>query len=181
MLVSFTLLSSAYAATYQSQICGEQVRLFSRLTATRAPDHSAEQCSFQVRKVSSRLCHSDLRMQGNADISLRLWKIVFPNGITDVHTPAISRRGSKSSLATQNSTEPSKNGHAPATMPNPITAPRKGGIFRGWSTLSATPRGSGTTTPVFIEDGPVEEFIVSGTAFGKRGSRGSSQRIHLSS
>ncbi|KZV71865.1 hypothetical protein PENSPDRAFT_650290 [Peniophora sp. CONT] len=96
----------------------------------------------------------------------KLWKIVFPNGVSDINTPAISRKGSKSSLATQNSADASKNGHAPATMPSPITSTKRGGLFRGWSTLTATPRGSGTSTPVPMEDGPAEELIVSGTAFG---------------
>ncbi|KAI9445960.1 hypothetical protein H4582DRAFT_2116603 [Lactarius indigo] len=95
----------------------------------------------------------------------KLYKIVFPNGIDAYDTPsasnASSRQGSLLSVAAQQVLS------SPAT---PVSASsRSSGFFsRLGLSRGATPSGATTPTSIAVpaEDGPIEDLIVSGTAFG---------------
>lgn len=101
--------------------------------------------------------------------SYRLYKIVFPNGLDAYDTPtasnASSRQGSLVNIAAQQVL------YSPLTPMSAVSAisSRSMGFFsRLGLSRSATP--SGASTPMSIsspaEDGPLEDLIVSGTAFG---------------
>lgn len=98
----------------------------------------------------------------------KLYKIVFPNGIDAYDTPsasnASSRQGSLLSVAAQHVLS------SPATPVSTISASSRSSGFFSRLGLSRAATPSGATTPtsttVPAEDGPIEDLIVSGTAFG---------------
>lgn len=98
----------------------------------------------------------------------KLYKIVFPNGLDAYDTPsasnASSRQGSLLSVAARQALS------SPATPTSTVSASSKSSSFFSLLGLSraATPSGATTPTSVFApaEDGPIEDLIVSGTAFG---------------
>ncbi|KAH9066161.1 hypothetical protein EDB87DRAFT_691104 [Lactarius vividus] len=98
----------------------------------------------------------------------KLYKIVFPNGIDAYDTPsasnASSRQGSLLSVAAQHVLT------SPATPTSTVSASSKSSGFFSRLGLSRVATPSGATTPTSImapaEDGPIEDLIVSGTAFG---------------
>ncbi|KAI9509593.1 hypothetical protein F5148DRAFT_1186348 [Russula earlei] len=99
----------------------------------------------------------------------KLYKIVFPNGLDIDESPApsnaSSRQGSLLSVAAQQVLS------SPSTPTSAISsASSKSTSFFGRLGLSraATPSGASTPTSVAppVEDGPIEDMIVSGTAFG---------------
>ncbi|ETW86282.1 hypothetical protein HETIRDRAFT_471663 [Heterobasidion irregulare TC 32-1] len=111
----------------------------------------------------------------------KIYKTVFPAGLDAYATPAASRRPSrKPSTVSLASQAPSTASTASSALP-PAASPasassvslssRATGFFGRWgSSLTASPR---PATPVALaapavegEDGPVEELIVSGAAFG---------------
>ncbi|KAI9451329.1 hypothetical protein BJY52DRAFT_1298611 [Lactarius psammicola] len=96
-----------------------------------------------------------------------LYKIVFPNGLDAYDTPsasnASSRQGSLLSVAAQHVLS------SPATPTSTISASSKSSGFFSRLGLSRAATPSGATTPTSMtvpaEDGPIEDLIVSGTAF----------------
>ncbi|KAH8984025.1 hypothetical protein EDB92DRAFT_1888640 [Lactarius akahatsu] len=98
----------------------------------------------------------------------KLYKIVFPNGIDAYDTPsasnASSRQGSLLSVAAQHVLS------SPATPVSTVSASSRSSGFFSRLGLSRAATPSGATTPtsttVPAEDGPIEDLIVSGTAFG---------------
>ncbi|KIK39840.1 hypothetical protein CY34DRAFT_88473 [Suillus luteus UH-Slu-Lm8-n1] len=99
------------------------------------------QCLYELNRRNS--AHSKFN---------KLFKTVYPNGLQSYATPATtplpSRRGSDGSLVTQT---------------NLTTAP-KSGFFSRWFTPSNSAAAPGTITNP--PSGPVEELVLSGTAFG---------------
>lgn len=85
----------------------------------------------------------------------KLFKTVYPNGLqfyaTPATTPLPSRKGSDGSL------------HSSVIQSKPTTAP-KSGFFSRWFTPSTSVAAPGTITNP--PSGPVEELVLSGTAFG---------------
>ena len=101
----------------------------------------------------------------------RLYKIVFPNGLDQYDTPsasnASSRQGSLLSVAAHQALA------SPATPTSTVSASsRSSTSFFSRLGLSRAATPSGATTPTSVmapaEDGPIEEMIISGTAFGTR-------------
>ncbi|KAH9070953.1 hypothetical protein EDB83DRAFT_2365501 [Lactarius deliciosus] len=98
----------------------------------------------------------------------KLYKVVFPNGIDAYDTPSVSnassRQGSLLSVAAQHVLS------NPATPVSTISASSRSSGFFSRLGLSRAATPSGATTPtsttVPAEDGPIEDLIVSGTAFG---------------
>ncbi|KAI0056452.1 hypothetical protein BV25DRAFT_1903221 [Artomyces pyxidatus] len=99
----------------------------------------------------------------------KLYKTVFPQGLDAYATPATSHPPSRQpSLLSVSS-----GGHTPSVTPSPTSASSKSsGFFGRWGgTLTVSRSVSGTTTPnsytsVVPDDGPIEDLIISGTAFG---------------
>ncbi|KAA1469289.1 hypothetical protein DENSPDRAFT_864071 [Dentipellis sp. KUC8613] len=101
----------------------------------------------------------------------KLYKTVYPNGIDQFATPAASRQPSpKPSVSSLRSQVPSVSGATPVT-PGSNSNSSKSGFFGKWgSTLSLPSRSvSGASSPASTysgEDGPIEDLIMSGSAFG---------------
>ncbi|THH16482.1 hypothetical protein EW146_g4161 [Bondarzewia mesenterica] len=105
----------------------------------------------------------------------RLYKIVFPVGVDDYATPATSRAPSRKpsnlSLKSHATSIASANSFSAASTALSIST-KSTGFFGRWGTsLTISRASSGASTPVtpttpLPEDGPVEELIVSGAAFG---------------
>jgi hypothetical protein len=95
---------------------------------------------------------------------IRLYKAVFPTGLDDyktpTHTRAPSRKSSTPSVSSLSTT---------ATTPVDTPPPNKSSIFGRWGssslTVSKPPSPAESMDPAV--DGPIEELIVSGTAFGQ--------------
>ena len=95
----------------------------------------------------------------------RLYKTVFPTGLDDyttpAHSPVPSRKPSTPSLHSTSSG---------ATTPTLTAPPTKSSIFGRWGasslTVSKPPSPAGSIDPAV--DGPIEDFIVAGTAFGEQ-------------
>ncbi|KAI0309181.1 hypothetical protein OF83DRAFT_1288704 [Amylostereum chailletii] len=91
----------------------------------------------------------------------KLYKIVFPAGIDYIHTPSLSRKTSGASGNSKSSAA-----SAPV-IPTPVKTAKPSGFFGRWgSTLTVSQPVSGASSPIPADDGPIEELIVSGTAFG---------------
>lgn len=138
----------------------------------------AEYRTFQVLQVRT----TSFPNRAHADISFRLYKTVYPNGLDAYPTPATSASGSRApsmrsdassmlSVATTTAVPASM----PAT-PTSITPKRSGFFSRFTASASASPAVSRSSslnvsetsfssqTPVV--EGSVDELILSGTAFG---------------
>ncbi|KAI0280499.1 hypothetical protein BGY98DRAFT_1106773 [Russula aff. rugulosa BPL654] len=102
----------------------------------------------------------------------KLYKIVFPNGLDayDTPTPSIpsSRQGSLLSIAAHQALS-SPIPSTPASTASSISSKSIGFLGRLGLSRAATPSGASTPTSIAsptTEDGPVEDLIISGTAFG---------------
>ncbi len=101
----------------------------------------------------------------------RLYKIVFPNGLDayDTPTPSIpsSRQGSLLSIAAHQALS-SPSPSTPASTISSISSRSIGFLGRLGLSRAATPSGASTPTSIAppTEDGPIEDLIISGTAFG---------------
>lgn len=84
----------------------------------------------------------------------RLFKTVFPGGLDNYATPATSKAAS-----------PSPSIHSDSSSTHTTTPKQRSGFFGRWgaSTLSAPAANPVTSTP----DGPIEELVMSGVAFGE--------------
>ncbi|KAI0253518.1 outer membrane protein Iml2/Tetratricopeptide repeat protein 39 [Lactifluus subvellereus] len=99
----------------------------------------------------------------------KLYKIVFPNGLDNYDTPTPSndpsRHGSLLNVAVQQAlSSPS----TPTSIVSSISSKSTGFFSRLGLSRAATPSGASTPTSIAppAEDGPIEDLIVSGTAFG---------------
>lgn len=101
----------------------------------------------------------------------KLYKIVFPNGLDayDTPTPSIpsSRQGSLLSIAAHQALS-SPSPSTPASTISSISSKSIGFLGRLGLSRAATPSGASTPTSIAppTEDGPIEDLIISGTAFG---------------
>ncbi|KAF8489806.1 hypothetical protein F5888DRAFT_1929649 [Russula emetica] len=101
----------------------------------------------------------------------RLYKIVFPNGLDayDTPTPSIpsSRQGSLLSIAAHQALS-SPSPSTPASTVSSISSKSIGFFGRLGLSRGATPSGASTPTSIVpsTENGPIEDLIISGTAFG---------------
>ncbi|KAI0040329.1 hypothetical protein FA95DRAFT_1683845 [Auriscalpium vulgare] len=99
----------------------------------------------------------------------RLYKTVFPQGLDAYHTPSTSQVPSRkpSLLSTANGTSSSS---ASSLTTSPSTSKSHSFLGRLGSSLTGSRSVSGTSTPSLAvntaNDGPIEELIISGTAFG---------------
>jgi hypothetical protein len=100
-------------------------------------------------------CHKSFIYRTCSSTISRLFKTVYPNGLQSYATPSTtplpSRRGSDGSLPYS------------VIQSKPTTAP-KSGFFSRWFTPSTSVAAPGTITNP--PSGPVEELVLSGTAFG---------------
>ncbi|KAF8498327.1 outer membrane protein Iml2/Tetratricopeptide repeat protein 39 [Gautieria morchelliformis] len=93
----------------------------------------------------------------------KIYKTAFPDGIdkfaTPSSTPVASRQPSLLDV-------PQTSRDSPTSITPPSSSASRIGLFSRWSSSSSKPA-SRATTPVFTEpDGPVEELIIAGAAFG---------------
>ncbi|KAI0034535.1 outer membrane protein Iml2/Tetratricopeptide repeat protein 39 [Vararia minispora EC-137] len=99
----------------------------------------------------------------------KLYKLVFPIGLDTAPTPALSRRSSKTSISAASASTAASAPAATVTVTAAAAAllsppPRR--LFGRWGGGGASAPVSPAATPVPIDDGPIEELVVSGTAFG---------------
>ncbi|ESK92762.1 hypothetical protein Moror_15935 [Moniliophthora roreri MCA 2997] len=102
----------------------------------------------------------------------KLFKTVFPNGLEGYSTPAASplpsRRPSQPNLRQESGVTKLS---APVLTPKPslsslaTSARKSSGLFGRWSGTNS-PAASTTTLAAPAQDGPIEDLIVAGTAFG---------------
>ncbi|KAH9989095.1 hypothetical protein BJV74DRAFT_838881 [Russula compacta] len=99
----------------------------------------------------------------------KLYKVVFPNGLDTYDTPtasnASSRQGSLLSIAAQ---QVYSSLETPTSAVSSISSKSFGFFSRLGISRVATPSGASTPTSIAppVEDGPIEDLIISGTAFG---------------
>jgi len=84
----------------------------------------------------------------------RLYKVVFPGGLDEYRTPSASLPPSRSSTPSI----------APSTHSSTSSKPSLFGRFLGYGSSLTVP--SRTPSPLPHPDGPPEEAVISGTAFG---------------
>jgi hypothetical protein len=89
----------------------------------------------------------------------KLFKTLYPNGLDDYptpgHTPVLSRKGSKSSLPS-----------VEVQSTTSATTPAAPGLLARWGLAAPTPAAPVIGTAANPPDGPIEEMILSGAAFG---------------
>ncbi|THH31109.1 hypothetical protein EUX98_g3069 [Antrodiella citrinella] len=102
------------------------------------------------------LLNSDAVILHGITHALRLYKVVYPNGLDDYATPSASTPSSRpASIASS----------APSSASTTTAKPRSGFFSRFGSSLTV-PSSPVETVGKLIPDGPLEELIMSGTAFG---------------
>lgn len=113
---------------------------------------SLQNIPVHTRNLQSMSGH--IRSPAMLTLTLRLYKTVFPSGLDSYATPATSKFPS-----------PSPSIRSETSSTNTATSKQRSGFFGRWgaSGLSA----QAPANPVIgSPDGPVEELIMSGTAFG---------------
>lgn len=149
MLVS-KFHSTCYIVTYRVQVFCEQasasLMILSRLLILESSAHTKYTKS--VSFACLRTCTDNIR---------RLFKIVFPTGLDQYRTPSTSRAPSRA---------PSINSMQSAASNTDTASVKSTSFFGRWTGGSSLNVPSPTPSPSPADDGPVEDLIISGTAFG---------------